>query len=101
MSTPGGANRPVATLASFRLGGADGVAVEAAKWGRALGSLGYEVRTVAGSGQADLIVPELRAGSLESAGGPDPSVWPDPSIPVVPSELPDEHLVGRLRSVFD
>ena len=33
---------------SFRLGGADGVAVEARKWAWALGELGFEVRRVAG-----------------------------------------------------
>lgn len=39
---------PVATLLSFRLGGDDGVAVEARKWEWALGELGFEVRRVAG-----------------------------------------------------
>ncbi len=39
---------PVAALVSYRLGGTDGVSVEAAKWGRALARLGFVVRRVAG-----------------------------------------------------
>lgn len=39
---------PVAVQISFRLGGADGVAVEARKWEWALGELGFRVRRVAG-----------------------------------------------------
>ena len=37
-----------AAVVSFRLGMADGVSVEAAKWAAALGRLGWTVRTVAG-----------------------------------------------------
>ena len=44
---------------SFRLGWQDGVSVEAAKWAAALRTLGYEIRTVAGGGVADVIVPGL------------------------------------------
>jgi hypothetical protein len=39
---------PVATVVSARLGGHDGVAVEARKWEWALGELGFVVRRVAG-----------------------------------------------------
>jgi glycosyltransferase involved in cell wall biosynthesis len=39
---------PVAVQLSYRLGGADGVAVEARKWEWALRELGFEVRRVAG-----------------------------------------------------
>jgi glycosyltransferase involved in cell wall biosynthesis len=39
---------PVVVQLSFRLGGADGVAVEARKWEWALGQLGFGVRRVAG-----------------------------------------------------
>jgi glycosyltransferase involved in cell wall biosynthesis len=46
-------------LVSFRLGGGDGVSVEAAKWSAALRSLGLSVRTVAGSGEADVVLPGL------------------------------------------
>ncbi len=44
---------------SFRLGGTDGVSIEAAKWIGALRSLGHHVRTIAGDGDADVIMPEL------------------------------------------
>jgi len=37
-------------LISFRLGGVDGVSIEAAKWANALVALGHEVRLVAGRG---------------------------------------------------
>jgi len=39
---------PLATVVSFRLGGSDGVSVEAEKWMWALGVLGFDVRRVAG-----------------------------------------------------
>ena len=39
---------PEAVVVSYRLGGADGVAVEAAKWEWALRNLGFAVRRVAG-----------------------------------------------------
>ena len=44
---------------SFRLGGTDGVAIEAAKWCDALRANGHDVRTVAGEGNVDVIVPGL------------------------------------------
>jgi glycosyltransferase involved in cell wall biosynthesis len=55
---------PVATVVSFRLGGDDGVAVEARKWARALNELGFEVRRLAGElsgpvGDDDLVLPGL------------------------------------------
>ena len=46
-------------MVSFRLGGGDGVAVEAAKWAGALGLLGWTVRTVAGAGPVDTVLPGL------------------------------------------
>jgi hypothetical protein len=55
---------PLVALISFRLGGADGVSVEAAKWAAAFGQLGFQVLTVAGSGQADVILPGLAAKGL-------------------------------------
>lgn len=54
---------PIAVSLSFRLGGADGVSVEAAKWQWALNRLGFDVRTVAGSGPVHVTVPGLHAGS--------------------------------------
>lgn len=47
------------SVLSFRLGGSDGVAIEAAKWITALRQLGHEVRTVAGEGNADVLLKGL------------------------------------------
>lgn len=46
-------------VVSFRLGVADGVSVAAAQWVTALHQLGCRVRTVAGAGTADRLVPGL------------------------------------------
>jgi len=55
---------------SFRLGGSDGVAVEARKWSWALGVLGFQVRRVAGAieddGRSDDIV--LPALAIDATG---------------------------------
>jgi len=58
-------------VVSFRLGGFDGVSVEAAKWAWALEQLGYDVRTVAGTGIADVMLPGL---AWPSVGAPAPTV---------------------------
>jgi len=50
---------PTVAVVSFRLGCADGVSVEAAKWGAALGTLGFRVVTVAGRGPVDRLLPGL------------------------------------------
>jgi len=63
---------PVVVVVSYRLGGADGVSVEAAKWIGALRSLGYDVRTVAGEGTADVVVPTLAAGAATVGDGRSP-----------------------------
>jgi glycosyltransferase involved in cell wall biosynthesis len=47
------------TVVSFRLSGTDGVSIEAEKWIGAFRSLGHRVRTLAGDGVADDIMPEL------------------------------------------
>jgi mannosylglucosylglycerate synthase len=52
-------------MISFRLGGEDGVAVEAAKWADALGLLGWRVRTVAGEGPVDVLLPGLAIDAPE------------------------------------
>jgi len=52
-------------MVSYRLGGGDGVAVEAAKWAGALGLLGWTVRTVAGAGPVDVLLPGLAIGAAE------------------------------------
>lgn len=46
-------------VVSFRLGGTDGVSIEAAKWTKAFRQLGHHVTTLAGEGTADVIMPEL------------------------------------------
>jgi mannosylglucosylglycerate synthase len=54
-------------MVSFRLGLADGVSVVATAWQRALGDLGFTVRTVAGSGPVDVLVPGL---AIEASAAP-------------------------------
>jgi mannosylglucosylglycerate synthase len=56
---------PTACLISFRLGGGDGVSVEAAKWAGALGTLGWRVYSVAGSGPVDTLLPGLAMDATE------------------------------------
>ncbi|HEV3268828.1 MAG TPA: glycosyltransferase [Acidimicrobiales bacterium] len=46
-------------VVSFRLGGTDGVSIEAAKWIEAFESLGHDVTTLAGEGVADVVMAEL------------------------------------------
>jgi mannosylglucosylglycerate synthase len=48
-----------AALLSFRLGGSDGVSIEATKWGNALEQLGWRVYTVAGAGPVDRLLEGL------------------------------------------
>jgi glycosyltransferase involved in cell wall biosynthesis len=55
----------VAAIVSFRLGGSDGVSIEAAKWSSALQHLGFHTLSVAGSGSADLIVSGLGIGATD------------------------------------
>lgn len=52
-------------MVSYRLGGTDGVSVEAAKWARAFGELGASVTTIAGAGVADHIVAGMAADSTD------------------------------------
>jgi len=63
---------PVAAIVSFRLGGADGVSVEAAKWRVALLRLGFAVRTVAGAGPVDHLVAGLAPGAAVTGQEPPP-----------------------------
>ncbi|MGH3934054.1 MAG: glycosyltransferase family 4 protein [Pseudonocardiaceae bacterium] len=56
---------------SFRLGVADGVSVAAAQWVAALRRLGCQVRTVAGAGTADCLVPGLASDAARPARGRD------------------------------
>ena len=50
---------PTAALLSFRLGGSDGVSIEAAKWADALRQLGWDLLTVAGAGPVDVLLEGL------------------------------------------
>ncbi|MGH8992868.1 MAG: hypothetical protein ACRDZ7_15270, partial [Acidimicrobiia bacterium] len=66
---------PTAALVSFRLGGPDGVSVQAATWGRALERLGFALRRVAGDlvdglRPGDVVLPGLGV-TAEAAPGPD------------------------------
>jgi len=59
-------------VVSYRLGGADGVSAEAAKWMAAFRELGCAVSTVAGEGTADYLDPGLAAGSYVTGRRPPP-----------------------------
>ncbi|MEY2468409.1 MAG: mannosylglucosylglycerate synthase [Actinomycetota bacterium] len=61
---------PVAAVVSYRLGHADGVSVEAAKWIGALRSLGWDVLTVAGDGFANVILPGLAYDAPDDLAAP-------------------------------
>lgn len=65
---------PHCAIVSFRLGVADGVSVVAATWERALRDLGFTVRTVAGEGPVDVIVPGL---ALDAVDPPEPAALDD------------------------
>ena len=60
-----------AAVVSFRLGAADGVSVETAKWTAALRRLGWTVRTVAGAGRADVLLPGLDLDAREAPPAAD------------------------------
>jgi glycosyltransferase involved in cell wall biosynthesis len=84
----------LASLVSFRLGGPDGVSVQAATWGRVLERLGYTVRRVAGEladgpRPGDVVVPGL-AVAAEVAPGPTGQ------RPAGPGGPPDEELRSAL-----
>ena len=61
---------PTVAFVSFRLGRHDGVSVVATAWARVFESLGWAVRTVAGDGPADVLVPGLELGATRA---PDPA----------------------------
>lgn len=73
-------------VVSYRLGGADGVSAESAKWVHAWRYLGCAVTTMAGEGQADVIDPGLAAGPLLT-GKPAPP--------------PDKELIANVFSKAD
>ena len=61
-------SRSLIGVVSFRLGGPDGVSVVAGHWAEAFRRLGRPVRTVAGAGRADRLVPGL---DMDATPGPD------------------------------
>jgi glycosyltransferase involved in cell wall biosynthesis len=70
----------VATFVSYRLGGTDGVSIEAAKWAGALETLGFETRRVAGevlrgAAPSDIEVPWLALAPPDGSVGPDPAAF--------------------------
>ena len=69
---------------SFRLGGRDGVSVEADKWIRVLRSLGVDVRTVAAHGPVDVVVAGLDI---------DPDAAAPPTVDEVRAAVGDADLV--------
>lgn len=79
---------------SFRLGGTDGVSIVADTWITALHRLGFEVRTVAGEGTVDFVVPDLAIGR-----------WPDGAAglhgPHGATDADIERLTAELAAVLD
>jgi mannosylglucosylglycerate synthase len=69
---------PVAVLCSFRLGGTDGVSIEAAKWEWALGEVGFSTRRVAGELSDGLRPDDVWVPFL--AIDPHPSARPEPDV---------------------
>jgi len=70
---------PQAVTVSFRLGGDDGVSVEARKWSAALHELGFETRRIAGAMEDggrpdDVVIPEL---AIDASAPPDPAALHD------------------------
>lgn len=78
---------PLAATVSFRLGGADGVSVEAAKWASALRRLGYRTSTVAGAGPVDVTVPGLEAGEWLTGRPAHPLARADLRRALAPADL--------------
>jgi mannosylglucosylglycerate synthase len=61
---------PLVAIVSFRLGGPDGVSVVADHWGEVFRRLGLRVRTVAGIGRADRLLPGLAMDATPGPGLP-------------------------------
>lgn len=68
-------------VVSFRLGGTDGVSIEAAKWVGALRELGHHVSTLAGSGVADRLIEGL------ASDAPSPPSFAELSAALEPFDL--------------
>jgi glycosyltransferase involved in cell wall biosynthesis len=85
-------------IVSYRLGGTDGVSIEASKWQRAFESLGAVVTTVAGAGAADHVIRGLGAGF--GRGATEPPVTP--GIPESDGAPPGaDRLTALLEAALD
>ncbi len=84
-------------VVSYRLGGADGVSTEAAKWINAFRHLGCSVTTVAGDGDADWLEPGLAAGPSLTGTNSTGTSLTGPSLTGTRPSPPDEK---ALRSVL-
>jgi glycosyltransferase involved in cell wall biosynthesis len=94
---------PVCAIVSFRLGLSDGVSIIAGGWQRALTDLGFDVRTVAGEGPVDRLLPRLAIGAAEPPAddelraafeGADLVVVEN--LCTIPLNLPAARAVGRV-----
>jgi glycosyltransferase involved in cell wall biosynthesis len=72
---------PTAAILSFRLGGSDGVSIEAAKWADALRQLGWDILTVAGAGPVDVLLEGL------AIDAPSPPTARELSDALAPADL--------------
>jgi glycosyltransferase involved in cell wall biosynthesis len=96
---------PVCAVVSFRLGLSDGVSIMGASWQRALQELGFEVRTVAGEGPVDRMLPGLAIGADEAPTDDDlrdafrgTDLVVVENLCTIPLNLPASRAVGRVLS---
>jgi glycosyltransferase involved in cell wall biosynthesis len=94
---------PVCAIASFRLGLSDGVSIISGGWQRALTDLGFDVRTVAGEGPVDRLLPGLAIGATQPPTDEDLRTAFDgadlvvvENLCTIPLNLPAAHAVGRV-----
>lgn len=93
----------ICTIVSFRLGLTDGVSIVAESWRRALTSIGYDVRTVAGEGPVDRTVSGLAidapeppsTGEVEAALG-DADLVVVENLLTIPMNLPASLVVAEV-----
>lgn len=74
---------------SFRLGGTDGVSIVADTWIAALHRIGFDVRTVAGEGNVDVVLPDLAIGRWPdgTAGLRGPQAASDAAIDLLTTQV--------------
>jgi glycosyltransferase involved in cell wall biosynthesis len=92
---------PTVAVVSFRLGRHDGVSVVAATWAGVLEDLGWTVRTVAGDGPVDHLLPGLAIGAEEvpaldevTAALADADVVVVENLCTIPLNLPASRVVA-------